>query len=105
MSIQRQEMELFAVVCIQTSHYVAFVKCGSGPSASWCFFDSMADRKGGLTVEFVFTLQPTNNIESTQPMIYTLSFSAVAGQKNFFGGEGGGPTWPSERNLGGTENF
>lgn len=23
-------MELFAVVCIETSHYVAFVKCGSG---------------------------------------------------------------------------
>ena len=39
-------MELFAVVCIATSHYVAFVKCGPGPDAPWCFFDSMADRKG-----------------------------------------------------------
>ncbi|XP_022239709.1 ubiquitin carboxyl-terminal hydrolase CYLD-like isoform X2 [Limulus polyphemus] len=39
-------MELFAVVCIETSHYVCFVKCGSGPDSSWCFFDSMADRKG-----------------------------------------------------------
>ncbi|XP_043865219.1 ubiquitin carboxyl-terminal hydrolase CYLD isoform X3 [Drosophila mojavensis] len=39
-------MELFAVVCIETSHYVAFVKTGSGPDAPWCFFDSMADRKG-----------------------------------------------------------
>lgn len=39
-------MELFAVVCIATSHYVAFVKCGTGPDAPWCFFDSMADRKG-----------------------------------------------------------
>jgi len=39
-------MELFAVVCIETSHYVSFVKCGSGPDAPWCFFDSMADRKG-----------------------------------------------------------
>ncbi|CAG0920562.1 unnamed protein product [Notodromas monacha] len=37
-------MELFAVVCIQTSHYVAFVKAGSGAEAPWCFFDSMADR-------------------------------------------------------------
>ncbi|XP_076333732.1 ubiquitin carboxyl-terminal hydrolase CYLD-like isoform X2 [Tachypleus tridentatus] len=39
-------MELFAVVCIETSHYVCFVKCGSGPDSPWCFFDSMADRKG-----------------------------------------------------------
>lgn len=42
----RLYMELFAVVCIETSHYVAFVKCGSGHEAPWCFFDSMADRKG-----------------------------------------------------------
>ncbi|XP_044739895.1 ubiquitin carboxyl-terminal hydrolase CYLD [Chrysoperla carnea] len=42
----RLYMELFAVVCIETSHYVAFVKCGSGHDAPWCFFDSMADRKG-----------------------------------------------------------
>ena len=39
-------MELFAVVCIETSHYVAFTRCGSGADATWCFFDSMADRKG-----------------------------------------------------------
>ncbi len=39
-------MELFAVICIETSHYVAFVKCGIGQDAPWCFFDSMADRKG-----------------------------------------------------------
>ena len=39
-------MELFAVVCIETSHYVSFVKCGNGPSAPWCLFDSMADRIG-----------------------------------------------------------
>lgn len=44
--IPRLYMELFAVVCIETSHYVAFVKCGSGSEAPWCFFDSMADRKG-----------------------------------------------------------
>ncbi|XP_017774296.1 PREDICTED: ubiquitin carboxyl-terminal hydrolase CYLD isoform X1 [Nicrophorus vespilloides] len=42
----RLYMELFAVVCIETSHYVAFVKCGVGHEAPWCFFDSMADRKG-----------------------------------------------------------
>uniref|UniRef100_A0A1B6JGQ8 ubiquitinyl hydrolase 1 n=1 Tax=Homalodisca liturata TaxID=320908 RepID=A0A1B6JGQ8_9HEMI len=44
--IPRLFMELFAVVCIETSHYVAFVKCGTGSDAPWCFFDSMADRKG-----------------------------------------------------------
>ncbi|KAH8263106.1 hypothetical protein KR044_004365, partial [Drosophila immigrans] len=44
--VPRIFMELFAVVCIETSHYVAFVKTGSGPEAPWCFFDSMADRKG-----------------------------------------------------------
>lgn len=41
-----QKMELFAVVCIETSHYVAFVKCGVEVDSPWCFFDSMADRKG-----------------------------------------------------------
>ncbi|XP_072377151.1 ubiquitin carboxyl-terminal hydrolase CYLD [Diabrotica undecimpunctata] len=39
-------MELFAVICIETSHYVTFVKCGVGHEAPWCFFDSMADRLG-----------------------------------------------------------
>lgn len=47
--IHREKMELFAVVCIETSHYVAFVKCGSGPDAPWVFFDSMADRMGTLS--------------------------------------------------------
>ena len=42
-------MELVAVVCIETSHYVSFVRCGDTPQSPWCFFDSMADRKGGLT--------------------------------------------------------
>uniref|UniRef100_A0A1D5RA74 Ubiquitin carboxyl-terminal hydrolase CYLD n=1 Tax=Macaca mulatta TaxID=9544 RepID=A0A1D5RA74_MACMU len=41
-----QKMELFAVLCIETSHYVAFVKYGKDDSA-WLFFDSMADRDGG----------------------------------------------------------
>uniref|UniRef100_A0A8C9SYP7 Ubiquitin carboxyl-terminal hydrolase CYLD n=1 Tax=Scleropages formosus TaxID=113540 RepID=A0A8C9SYP7_SCLFO len=42
----RQRMQLFAVLCIETSHYVAFVKYGAAESA-WLFFDSMADRDGG----------------------------------------------------------
>uniref|UniRef100_A0A7N6AGX8 ubiquitinyl hydrolase 1 n=1 Tax=Anabas testudineus TaxID=64144 RepID=A0A7N6AGX8_ANATE len=42
----RQRMSLFAVTCIETSHYVSFVK--HGPlNADWLFFDSMADREGG----------------------------------------------------------
>ncbi|XP_015680147.1 ubiquitin carboxyl-terminal hydrolase CYLD [Protobothrops mucrosquamatus] len=41
-----QKMDLFAVLCIETSHYVAFVKYGKEDS-SWVFFDSMADRDGG----------------------------------------------------------
>lgn len=42
----RQRMSLFAVTCIETSHYVSFVK--HGPLATdWLFFDSMADREGG----------------------------------------------------------
>ncbi|XP_039765090.1 ubiquitin carboxyl-terminal hydrolase CYLD isoform X2 [Pararge aegeria] len=44
--VPRVYMELFAVLCIETSHYVAFVKTGAGQDAPWCFFDSMADRKG-----------------------------------------------------------
>lgn len=44
--IPRIFMELVAVVCIETSHYVSFVRCGDSPRAPWCFFDSMADRKG-----------------------------------------------------------
>ena len=49
-------MELFAVICIETSHYVSFVKCGSGVTAPWVFFDSMADRKGKLRVASVRVL-------------------------------------------------
>lgn len=44
--VPRLFMELFAVVCIETSHYVAFVKAASGQDAPWVFFDSMADRRG-----------------------------------------------------------
>lgn len=47
-------MELFAVLCIHTSHYVCFVKYGPGPR-SWLFFDSMADRRGETLSSFHFT--------------------------------------------------
>uniref|UniRef100_A0A8C7NY39 ubiquitinyl hydrolase 1 n=1 Tax=Oncorhynchus mykiss TaxID=8022 RepID=A0A8C7NY39_ONCMY len=42
----RQRLALFAVTCIETSHYVSFVKHGPRPN-DWLFFDSMADREGG----------------------------------------------------------
>ncbi|XP_064255508.1 ubiquitin carboxyl-terminal hydrolase CYLD-like isoform X1 [Passer domesticus] len=44
--VPREKLELFAVLCIETSHYVSFVKYGPG-SEHWMFFDSMADRHGG----------------------------------------------------------
>ncbi|XP_044206164.1 ubiquitin carboxyl-terminal hydrolase CYLD [Thunnus albacares] len=43
--VPKHMMELFAVLCIQTSHYVSFVKYSPDPH-SWLFFDSMADRCG-----------------------------------------------------------
>ena len=46
--VPRETLELFAVICIETSHYVSFVKCGHGPDAPWVFFDSMADRMGKI---------------------------------------------------------
>ena len=41
-----EELELFAVVCIERSHYVSFVKFEDN---EWVFFDSMADRRGNFT--------------------------------------------------------
>ncbi|XP_066522759.1 ubiquitin carboxyl-terminal hydrolase CYLD [Hoplias malabaricus] len=44
-TLPREKLQLFAVLCIETSHYVSFVKYG--PQATdWIFFDSMADRVG-----------------------------------------------------------
>ncbi|KAM8961301.1 ubiquitin carboxyl-terminal hydrolase CYLD-like isoform 2-T2 [Pelodytes ibericus] len=44
---QQQCMELYAVLCIETSHYVAFIRVNSQDPPLWVFFDSMADREGG----------------------------------------------------------
>ncbi|CAD5117046.1 DgyrCDS5871 [Dimorphilus gyrociliatus] len=46
----REVMELFAVICIRTSHYVAYCKTACSEKAPWVFFDSMADREGICTV-------------------------------------------------------
>ncbi|XP_041862561.1 ubiquitin carboxyl-terminal hydrolase CYLD [Melanotaenia boesemani] len=44
-AMTRDRLELFAVLCIETSHYVSFVKYGPN-NQDWIFFDSMADREG-----------------------------------------------------------
>lgn len=44
-TLTRDCLELFAVLCIETSHYVSFVKHGP-KNEDWIFFDSMADREG-----------------------------------------------------------
>lgn len=55
--LPRQTMELFSVLSIETSHYVAFSKYGSGET-DWLFFDSMADRKGGQNGFNIPRVQP-----------------------------------------------
>ncbi|XP_012826702.1 ubiquitin carboxyl-terminal hydrolase CYLD isoform X2 [Xenopus tropicalis] len=45
--LHRQCMQLYAVLCIETSHYVAFIRHSFHHSTQWAFFDSMADREGG----------------------------------------------------------
>ncbi|KAM7012277.1 ubiquitin carboxyl-terminal hydrolase CYLD [Tautogolabrus adspersus] len=44
-ALTRDKLQLFAVLCIETSHYVSFIKHGPN-SQDWIFFDSMADREG-----------------------------------------------------------
>lgn len=51
-TLTRDKLELFAVLCIETSHYVSFIKYGP-KNEDWIFFDSMADRQGELLL-FVF---------------------------------------------------
>ena len=59
-----ETMELFAVICIETSHYVSFVKCNasndddSTEEPQWCFFDSMADRVGKLNSVLSYSHAP-----------------------------------------------
>nr|XP_004572386.3 ubiquitin carboxyl-terminal hydrolase CYLD [Maylandia zebra] len=53
----RDKMELFAVLCIETSHYVSFVKYGPN-TEDWIFFDSMADRQGEMDGYNIPEVQP-----------------------------------------------
>ena len=56
------QLDLFAVVCINTSHYVSFVKCGEGDQERWVFFDSMSDRQGLCTFNLFVCLGAANQI-------------------------------------------
>nr|XP_057945338.1 ubiquitin carboxyl-terminal hydrolase CYLD isoform X2 [Doryrhamphus excisus] len=79
----RQTMELFAVLCIETSHYVAFVKYGSADSA-WLFFDSMADRDGGQNGFNIPQVSPCPEVEAylkmTPEELHTLDPKSIQGQ-------------------------
>ncbi|KAM7406439.1 hypothetical protein PAMP_000814 [Pampus punctatissimus] len=82
-SFPRQRMELFAVLCIETSHYVAFVKYGSADS-SWLFFDSMADRDGGQNGFNIPQVSPCPEVEAylkmTPEELHALDPKSIQGQ-------------------------
>ncbi|XP_010727487.1 ubiquitin carboxyl-terminal hydrolase CYLD isoform X3 [Larimichthys crocea] len=82
-SFPRQRMELFAVLCIETSHYVAFVKYGSADSA-WLFFDSMADRDGGQNGFNIPQVSPCPEVEAylkmTPEELHALDPKGIQGQ-------------------------
>ncbi|XP_037651170.1 ubiquitin carboxyl-terminal hydrolase CYLD isoform X3 [Sebastes umbrosus] len=82
-SFPRQRMELFAVLCIETSHYVAFVKYGNADSA-WLFFDSMADRDGGQNGFNIPQVSPCPEVETylkmTPEELHTLDPKSIQGQ-------------------------
>ncbi|KAM9410781.1 ubiquitin carboxyl-terminal hydrolase CYLD isoform 3-T3 [Pholidichthys leucotaenia] len=79
----RQRMELFAVLCIETSHYVAFVKYGRADSA-WLFFDSMADRDGGQNGFNIPQVSPCPEVEAylkmTPEELHALDPKSIQGQ-------------------------
>lgn len=82
-SFPRQRMALFAVLCIETSHYVAFVKYGSADSA-WLFFDSMADRDGGQNGFNIPQVSPCPEVEAylkmTPEELHALDPKSIQGQ-------------------------
>lgn len=82
-SFPRQRMELFAVLCIETSHYVAFVKYGNANSA-WLFFDSMADRDGGQNGFNIPQVSPCPEVEAYLKMspeeLHALDPKSIQGQ-------------------------
>lgn len=70
-TVPRIYMNLIAVVCIETSHYVSFVKSGPSTNDPWCFFDSMSDRKGYEDFIFFFLF------------VYLIPFFISGGQSGY----------------------
>lgn len=73
-------LELFAVICIKTSHYVCFTKCGLQPDSPWVFFDSMSDRiglDGGYNVPKVIICDKISKYLSDPQAFRLLDLSAI----------------------------
>jgi len=69
-TIPRVTMDLLAVICIEKSHFVSFVKCGPERYAPWVFFDSMADREeriGGTGYNIPKVLWSLYSLHFNQP--------------------------------------
>lgn len=49
-------MNLKSIICISTSHYVSFVRCGKEVDDAWLFQDSMADRVSFSEDKFGFNI-------------------------------------------------
>lgn len=50
----KHQFRLFAVMCIETCHYVTFVRCSDSASEEkWLFFDSMSERVGNMNIPCV----------------------------------------------------
>ncbi|CAF0865071.1 unnamed protein product [Didymodactylos carnosus] len=87
-ALNKQVLELFAVLCIEKSHYVAFVKCKASPKQhflqqtasqgendQWLFFDSMSDR-----IDDQINIPSVSHAESFEEWIAT----AVKYEEKFF---------------------
>lgn len=86
-ALARDKLDLFAVLCIETSHYVSFIKHGPG-SHDWIFFDSMADRQGELG------LQPSRRPVAARSPGFVLQGRATAStSRRFAPAPRSAPTW------------
>ncbi|TMS20188.1 Ubiquitin carboxyl-terminal hydrolase CYLD [Larimichthys crocea] len=75
-ALTRDKLELFAVLCIETSHYVSFIKYGPN-SQDWIFFDSMADRQGE---QFSMPCHISRTISVT--VLFGSSFALYLGERD-----------------------
>ncbi|VDP27612.1 unnamed protein product [Soboliphyme baturini] len=56
-------LELASVLCIESSHYVSFVRIGTDADSRWIFFDSMSDREGEAFGYSIPEIRPCPNFE------------------------------------------